>query len=94
VNSAEHRLDLLKRFPSDLRRYLKWSSETKTKYGSVPNYVMEERLKWQPLPSTTPESGPKFEIKNPEPFRDDEDFSIMPNDWPYGMAPGRYAKPG
>lgn len=67
---------------------MKWSSKTKAKYGSVPNYVMEERLKWTPLPSATPESGPKFAIKNPLPFADDQDYKIMPNDWPYGMGSG------
>lgn len=49
---------------------------------------MEERLRWQPLPSSTPESGPKFSIRDPVPFANSDDFKIMPNDWPYGMAPG------
>jgi Protein of unknown function (DUF3605) len=71
---------------------MKWSTETKAKYGTVPNYVMEERLKWMPLPSSTPESGPKFAIQNPVPFANKQDYKIMPNDWPYGMAPGRPLK--
>jgi Protein of unknown function (DUF3605) len=72
---------------------MKWSSETKAKYGSVPNYVMQERLQWTPLPSSTPESGPRFAFENPIPFANPHDFKIMPNDWPYGMAAG-CASPG
>ena len=79
---------MLKRYPADLRRYLEWSSKTKAQYGSVPNYVMEERLKWTPLPSSKPETGPKFAVQNPVPFADHDDYKIMPNDWPYGVAPG------
>ncbi|KPI39291.1 N-acetylglucosamine-induced protein 1 [Cyphellophora attinorum] len=85
---STNRLDILKRKPSELRRYLKWSTETKAQYGSVPNYVMEERLKWNPLPSTTPETGPKFSVQDPTPFANSEDYRIMPNDWPYGMEDG------
>lgn len=88
ARTAEHNLSVLKRWPSDLRRYLKWSSETKAAYGSVPNFVMTERLKWTPLPSSTPETGPKFEVKNPVSFADEADYKILRNDWPYGLAPG------
>ncbi|EXJ54473.1 hypothetical protein A1O7_09813 [Cladophialophora yegresii CBS 114405] len=83
---AEHNLSVLKRWPSDLRRYMKWSAETKAAYGSVPNFVMKERLKWVPLPSS--KSGPKFEVRNPVPFADPADYKILVNDWPYGLAPG------
>ena len=86
--TAEHNLSVLKRWPSDLRRYMKWSSETKAAHGSVPNFVMKERLKWRPLSSSTLLTGPKFEVKNPVPFADDEDYRILVNDWPYGLAPG------
>lgn len=85
---AQHRLDVLKRKPSDLRRYLRWSSETKAAYGSVPNYVMQQRLKWQPLASSTPSTGPTFAVVDPTPFANKADYKIMPNDWPYGMDPG------
>jgi len=85
---AEHNLSVLKRWPSDLRRYIKWSSKTKEAYGSVPNFVMRERLKWTPLPSFTPETGPQFDIKNRVPFADETDYKILLNDWPYGMTPG------
>ncbi|KIW62722.1 hypothetical protein PV04_10865 [Phialophora macrospora] len=83
---AEHNLSVLKRWPSDLRRYIKWSTETKAAYGSVPNFVMKERLKWDPLPSS--QTGPKFDVRNPVPFADTADYQILVNDWPYGLAPG------
>jgi len=67
---------------------MKWSSETRAEYGSVPNFVMKERLKWRPLPSSTPLTGPTFEVKNPVPFADEADYRILVNDWPYGLAPG------
>ena len=86
--AAERKLETLQRGPYDLRRYLKWSSEIKDKYGSVPNYIMEERLQWRPLPDSTSDAGPTFECVNSTPFADPDDFQIMPNDWPYGMAPG------
>ncbi|KIV83655.1 hypothetical protein PV11_05659 [Exophiala sideris] len=85
---AENNLSVLKRWPSDLKRYIKWSAETKKAYGSVPNFVRKERLKWVTLPSSTPESGPKFAIKNPVPFADEADYKILVNDWPYGLASG------
>ena len=49
---------------------------------------MTERLKWKPLPESTPESGPKFNVRNPVPFADTADYKIILNDWPYGFAPG------
>ena len=49
---------------------------------------MQKRLKWSPLPSSTPESGPKFALAHPEPFHDKRDFNCLPNDWPYGFDVG------
>jgi hypothetical protein len=49
---------------------------------------MQERLHWQPLPFSTPKTGPIFELRNPTPFVDPSDYKILPNDWPYGLAPG------
>ncbi|KAJ5720710.1 uncharacterized protein N7483_008644 [Penicillium malachiteum] len=43
-------LGALMRKPSDLRRYLSWSAETKAEYGTMMNYICIHRLKW-PLPS-------------------------------------------
>ncbi|KAK4985972.1 hypothetical protein LTR66_008020 [Elasticomyces elasticus] len=81
-------LEGLKRRPSDLRRYLAWSTATKEEYGSMTNFVLKNRLHWTPLPSTGASEGPKFAFKNPTPFADPDDFRILINDWPYGLAPG------
>jgi hypothetical protein len=78
----------LKRWPSDLRRYIKWSAETKAVYGSIPNFVMRERLRWEPEPSPTPQTGLVFQVRNPTPFADVADYRVLLNDWPYGLAPG------
>ncbi|KAJ6155170.1 hypothetical protein N7470_005736 [Penicillium chermesinum] len=70
-------LAALKRKPSDLRRYLAWSAQTKAEYGSIMNYICQRRLRW-PLP----------DAQDPRPFADPEDYRILRNDWPYGLAPG------
>ena len=49
---------------------------------------MEERLKWHLLPTSTPETGPRFAVQDPVPFANPADYKIMPNDWPYGMDDG------
>jgi hypothetical protein len=49
---------------------------------------MQKRLHWQATPSSTAKTGPVFELKNPTPFADPNDYKILPNDWPYGFAPG------
>lgn len=85
---ANNDLDLLKRKPSDLRRYLKWSSSIKATYGSIPTYIMLKRLRWTPLPTSTPKTGPRFHFVSPIPFENERDFKVLPNDWPYGMEPG------
>ncbi|KAH0371006.1 hypothetical protein KCU65_g2176, partial [Aureobasidium melanogenum] len=85
---AANRLELLKRRPSDLRRYIAWSSETKAEYGTITNFVIQKRLHWTPLPSSTPGEPPKFEFRNPIPFKDQDDFRILRNDWPYGLDKG------
>ena len=85
---AENNLSVLKRKPSDLKRYMAWSHATKSKYGSIPEYIMQQRLHWTPLPESTTKTGPKFSVKNTTPFADDADYTILPNDWPYGLEPG------
>ncbi|KAJ5467830.1 Protein of unknown function DUF3605 [Penicillium sp. IBT 31633x] len=93
---ARNDLGALKRKPSDLRRYLAWTQETKAKYGSIMNYICQQRLRWQ-LPQDTAssadsaviqQSGPLVGFKNPRPFADPEDYKILRNDWPYGLTPG------
>ncbi|KAI9681941.1 MAG: hypothetical protein M1822_007019 [Bathelium mastoideum] len=89
---SENRLETLKRKPSDLRKYLVWLTRIKATYGSVTTYILQERLNWTPLPSpedvTTSGQAPTFEFKNPHPFADPDDYCILKNDWPYGLANG------
>ncbi|KAL8668575.1 MAG: hypothetical protein Q9168_006803 [Polycauliona sp. 1 TL-2023] len=84
---ANNDLESLRRWPSDLKRYLKWSKQTKEAYGTITNYICQERLQWQPLPTSDPGEGPVFHVENPVPFVDPRDYKILYNDWPYGMTP-------
>ncbi|UNI21455.1 hypothetical protein JDV02_007444 [Purpureocillium takamizusanense] len=73
-------LSILKRKPSDLRRYMKWTAETKAAYGSMTNYILTHRL---------PKSWgqPPFTPSSTVPFEDPADFKVLLNDWPYGLDP-------
>ncbi|KAL8736994.1 MAG: hypothetical protein Q9181_002134 [Wetmoreana brouardii] len=82
-------LESLRRWPSAIKRYIQWTNETHTVYGSTTNYVCRERLHWTPLlMNANPEDGPVFEIANPIPFVDARDYKILYNDWPYGLDEG------
>ncbi|KAK6950150.1 hypothetical protein Daesc_008476 [Daldinia eschscholtzii] len=76
----ENNLSVLKRKPSDLRRYMKWTAEIKAEYGSMTNYLMKNRLPkaW---------GSPPFKPASPIPFDDPSDYRVLINDWPYGMMP-------
>jgi hypothetical protein len=52
------------------------------------NFLLQERLRWTPLPSSDPSAGPTFTVQDPTPFASTNDFLVLPNDWPYGLAPG------
>lgn len=78
----------MKRKPSDLTRYIAWTNSTKTAYGSITNFVLQERLHWTPLPSSSPDAAPLFITESDIPFVSESDYKILPNDWPYGMEPG------
>ena len=88
--AARNDLAILKRKPSDLIRYKDWTNETKAAYGSITNFVLQERLHWTPLPvsSAEPETGPLFITESDVAFSSENDYKILYNDWPYGMAPG------
>lgn len=49
-------------------------AELRREYGSVLNFVQQERLRWS---SVEPSSDP--------PFNDTNDYKILYNDWPYGI---------
>ncbi|KAI1376338.1 hypothetical protein F4677DRAFT_88933 [Hypoxylon crocopeplum] len=71
---TENRLDAFRRIPSDLRRYLEYTWKLKRDYGSIMNFVLNQRLHWEePV-------KPKG-----KPFEFDDDVKILWNDWPYGI---------
>ncbi|KAI2642876.1 hypothetical protein GGS21DRAFT_486702 [Xylaria nigripes] len=73
-------LSVLKRKPSDLRRYMKWTAEVKVEYGSMTNYLLIHRLPpaW---------GSPPFTPASLVPFGDKSDYCVLINDWPYGVTP-------
>lgn len=73
-----NQLETLKRKPSDLRRYMSWSRETKAQYGSMTAYILQHKLPWGP---------PPFTYQSSTPFHDPSDYKILVNDWPYGLTP-------
>jgi hypothetical protein len=77
-NQDTNNLSVLKRTPSDLRRYMKWTVDTKAKYGSMSNYILQNRL-----PSSW--GNPPFTPASTTPFQDSSDFRALLNDWPYGL---------
>ena len=72
---AQNRLELFQRKPSDLRRYIGFTWKLRRDYGSVMNFILSERLRWE-LPIV-----PKGE----KPFELEEDIKVLRNDWPYGI---------
>ncbi|KIH91838.1 hypothetical protein SPBR_01998 [Sporothrix brasiliensis 5110] len=73
-------LSVLKRKPSDLRRYMKWTSETKAEYGSITRYLIVHRL-----PKAWGDSPPYVPVSK-TPFADPSDYRVLVNDWPYGLT--------
>ncbi|KAI9741048.1 MAG: hypothetical protein M1834_002759 [Cirrosporium novae-zelandiae] len=82
---SKNDLASLRRVPSDLARYRSWSVGIKQEYGDLNNFLLKHRLRWTPI-STTPNL--RFEIHSPVPFTDPRDYTIINNDWPYGVSPG------
>ncbi|KAK4542914.1 hypothetical protein LTR36_006103 [Oleoguttula mirabilis] len=70
----DNRLDLFQRVPSDLRRYREYNAKLTREYGSVMQFVMQERLGWEDQEAKA------------APFKDPGDIKILYNDWPYGFA--------
>jgi len=64
------------RRPSDLRRYMSWSSDIKKQYGSMTDYLIQSKLPW---------GQPPFKYSSSTPFDDPSDFQILINDWPYAF---------
>ncbi|KAI0470142.1 hypothetical protein F4859DRAFT_120624 [Xylaria cf. heliscus] len=70
----DNRIDLFRRVPSELRKYIEYTWKLKQEYGSVMNFILTQRLHWD-VPIT-----PKG-----KPFECEEDIKILWNDWPYGL---------
>ncbi|PVH98817.1 hypothetical protein DM02DRAFT_595362 [Periconia macrospinosa] len=70
-----NQFDKFHRMPSDLRKYRYFTHRLIKEYGSIMNYMVNERLKWT---SMTPK-GRAFEF--------DEDTTTLPNDYPYAISP-------
>lgn len=69
------RLADFQRWPSDLRRYRRYTWQLKRDHGSVMNFMLRKRLRWsEPV---VPLGSKLFECQ--------EDFKILINDWPYGL---------
>ncbi|RMZ68502.1 Mitochondrial carrier [Pyrenophora seminiperda CCB06] len=70
-----NRVDKFHRVPSELRRYRQFTYHLEKEYGSIMNFIVNERLKWA---SMEPRG---------EPFQFTDDIKILYNDWPYGIDP-------
>ncbi|KAI9723311.1 MAG: hypothetical protein M1812_001194 [Candelaria pacifica] len=84
---ADNDLASLERRPSDIARYNLWTSQIRTAYGSITNFICQCRLDWKPLETPRSDKGPTFACNDPTPFADPEDYTILINDWPYGFTP-------
>ena len=84
LESANNRLDVIRRQPSKRVVYKTWCKDTIAKHGSITAYMCSERLHWTPLASSNAESGPLFSVADPVPFQNPNDYRILRNDWPYG----------
>ncbi|KAF2469160.1 uncharacterized protein BDR25DRAFT_264366 [Lindgomyces ingoldianus] len=68
-----NRVDKFHRVPSDLRRYRQYTHRLIKEYGSIMNFIVNERLQWKTM-------APKG-----RPFEFEEDIKVLYNDWPYGV---------
>lgn len=58
-----------------MRRYRQFTFGLVRDYGSILNFMLQQRLRWETL---QPKGGP---------FEYAEDMKILYNDWPYGLDP-------
>ncbi|KAF2708176.1 hypothetical protein K504DRAFT_534817 [Pleomassaria siparia CBS 279.74] len=68
-----NQIDKFHRVPSDLRRYRQFTHGLVNEYGSILNFIVNERLQWKTM------------VPKGRPFEFDEDIKILHNDWPYGI---------
>ncbi|KAH5765614.1 hypothetical protein HBI16_157180 [Parastagonospora nodorum] len=67
------RVDKFQRRPSQLRRYRQFTHRLEKEHGSIMNFMLNVRLRWDNM---TPSAAP---------FQDASDTKILYNDWPYGI---------
>ncbi|KAI9753419.1 MAG: hypothetical protein M1815_006212 [Lichina confinis] len=80
-----NRPDLYHRVPSDLRKYLAYNWKLKQEYGSVMNFILQERLHWT-APVRPRGAVPFAEAETPLAWTHrSDDVKILVNDWPYGV---------
>lgn len=77
-------MSLLRRTPTDLLNYIRWTIGIQDTFGSVLNFIIHHRLHWKT--NGFGSEGP-FPYSSPILFSDNSDFKILLNDWPYGMEP-------
>ncbi|KAI5809144.1 hypothetical protein DFH27DRAFT_590044 [Peziza echinospora] len=81
---ADNRLELLRRVPSDLARYIIWLDSIRKQYpeGGVMEFILKDKLGWY----TRGEEGGRPKADRKGVFESKDDVSILRNDWPYGLA--------
>lgn len=70
----DNRIDLFRRVPSELRKYKEYTWKLNQDYGSVMDFILTQRLRWD-MPI----------VPRGKPFEFEEDIKILWNDWPYGV---------
>lgn len=71
-----NKLDHFQRVPSELRRYKAYTFNLARTYGSVADFILNQRLQWK-VPV----------LARGRPFEFEDDIKILINDWPYGIDP-------
>ena len=58
---------------------MEWTRATKAQYGTMTEYILQNRLPkaW---------GKPPFQVASQIPFHDTSDYSVLLNDWPYGLS--------
>lgn len=79
---ADNQLQLFQRTPLALRRYLDYGWGLKKTYGSAVNFVLQERLRWDPEELAV--KAVQTANKTPD-FSQTDDVTVLCNDWPYGL---------
>lgn len=79
---AANNLDALVRTPSEVVKYGRWGAQTRAKYGSIINYLIQHRFPkvWGNTLPFTPNSE--------TPFNDPTDYIVLLNHWPYALENG------